>query len=110
MGMLDLFAGLELLVANWLLFLYVGDGEYRLFFLPGIGAGFFAWKKTLGGIIRKGSGLFWLWCFLPVAGIGRILKKFMEKQKKFLKYLFSNRKKSVKIKEQHSISGGENGG
>ncbi len=106
----DLLVGFSLLLGNWLLFLYVGDGEYRLFFLPTTILGFFLWRKTLGKAMRVCSRWFWQTAVLPVTIFWRNFKKIIEKMKFFLKNLFSNRKKSVKIKEQHSIGGGENGG
>ena len=108
-GLLDLVMGLMVLVGNWILFFYVGDGEYRLFFLPGIGVGYFLWSRLL----RKGfrRGILWLLrlLFLPMTITGRFLEKIIEKTKKFLKNPFSKRKKSVKINRKQFLNGGEIG-
>ncbi len=106
---LDLFMGMILLVGNWLLFLYVGDGEYRIFFLPTTVLGFLLWKKTLSKYFRIVTRFFWRIFLLPLTIFHRILKKIIEKMKIFLKNPFSKREKSSKIKGQQSISGGENG-
>ena len=98
----DLLVGLGLLVGNWLLFLYVGDGTYRLFFLPSTALGFFLWKMLPGRYFSVGALWFWRVLFLPLSIFWGILKKILEKMKIFLKNPFSNRKKSVKIRRQHS--------
>lgn len=104
----DLLAGIGLFIDNWLLFLYVGDGEYRIFFLIGIFAGFLLWRGTASKYFRKGCSLFWKVFFIPFVVIWRIFDKIIKKMKKFFKNLFSNRKKSVKIKRRQSVNGGEN--
>lgn len=104
----DGFVGLYILVGNWILFFYVGEGQYRIFFFASSVLGFFLWRKTLSNLFRRGSCEFWRILFYPVRVISRILKKIIEKLKKFFKTPFSNRKKSVKIKGQQSINGGEN--
>lgn len=108
-GFLDLVMGLIVLVGNWILFFYVGDGEYRLFFLPGIGGGYFVWSRLLRKRFRR--GILWLFglFFLPMTLMGGILKKIIEKTKKILKNLFSKRKKSVKINRKRFLNGGEIG-
>lgn len=105
----DLVIGLCLLFGNLLLLLYVGDGEYRIFFLPATALGFFLWCRSLSPLCRRGSRVLWHIFLLPIHGIRRILKKILEKLKIFLKNPFSNRKKSVKIKGQQSVNGGERG-
>lgn len=104
---MDLIMGIFFLIGNWLLFLYVGDGSYRIFFLPTTALGFFLWKKTMSKYFRVGIRLFWRIVFLPFEVFLGILKKFIEKIKKFLKNLFSKREKSSKIKRQNSINGGK---
>ncbi len=106
----DLLTGVALLVINVLLLLYVGDGEYRIFFPIGTAVGFVLWRLSGSRGFRAGNRLFWrLFLFLP----GKILvflKKIIKKMKIFLKYPFSKRGKSVKIKGQHLSNGGESSG
>ena len=108
-GLWDLIFGLGLFFGNLLLFLYSGRGEFRLFFLPCIGGGMFLWRRWVSPWIRRGIAMIWKVLFLPVTLFCRFLKKIVGKLKFFLKNPFSNRKKSVKIKGQHSINGGESG-
>lgn len=97
------------LFGNFLLFLYVGQGTYPIFYLGGLCLGFFLWKKTLG---RLYSPVFRL-LTLPVrrifALIFRIPEKIIKKCKIFLKNLFSNRKKSVTIEGRQIRRGGSLG-
>lgn len=78
----DLLVGMGLLVVNWLLFLYVGDGEYRIFFPVGVFAGCMIWKISLGRYFRIGCSLFWKILSIPCVKICRILKNFIKKCKK----------------------------
>ena len=103
----DFLSGTGLLVANCLLLLYVGDGEYRIFFLVGLFVGYLLWKVTMSKLFRKGCRLFWSIIFFPTAIIWKLLIKFVKKIKFFFKNPFSKREKSVKIKGQQSIDGGE---
>ncbi|MBR6826113.1 MAG: spore cortex biosynthesis protein YabQ, partial [Oscillospiraceae bacterium] len=107
--LLDILMGLAVLFGNWLLFLYGGEGTYRLFFLPGTILGFYLWKWTLSRGFRRISGLLWRCVFFPFGILHRILGKIIEKTKIFLKNPFSKWKKSVRIKRQHSVNGGEGG-
>ena len=106
----DLLMGGIFLTGNWLLFLYVGECKYRIFFLPATLSGVYLWRKTLSRYFR--IGVAWVWRILafPFAVIWGILKKIIEKMKIFLKNLFSKREKSSKIKGQQIINGGESGG
>ncbi len=79
----DLLIGLWLLLGNLLLLVYVGDGEYRIFFPVGIAAGYGLWRVTVKRAVRGGSRALWrvvlwiprkIWCFL---------KKFIKKRKNF---------------------------
>ena len=106
----DLLTGGLLLAGNWLLFLYVGDCRYRIFFLPSTAVGVVLWRKSLSGYFRVGVAFFWKIVVFPFAAIYGILKKIIEKMKNFFKNLFSNQEKSSKIKGQQTIDGGENSG
>ncbi len=87
----DLLVGLVLLFLNLLLLLYPGNGEYRIFFPPGILAGFALWRSSVSQWVRMGSRGFWrIFLFLP-RGSWHILKKILIKLKIFLKNPFSSR-------------------
>lgn len=109
-GITDFLVGIGLLIDNWILFLYVGKEDYRIFFLVGLFCGFLLWRVTVSEYFTKGCRLFWRGIFFPWAAIWGILKKIIKKSKKIFKNPFSNERKSVKIKGQQSTNGGENGG
>ena len=103
----DLLFGITVLVGNVLLMLYVGEGEYRIFFPIGIATGFVLWTVTVRPVARRGIRGFWRGLLWLPRKIYRILKKIVKILKKFFKTPFSNGKKSVKIKKQRSLNGGE---
>lgn len=103
----DLLTGLCLLIINLVLFLYIGDGEYGIFFPVGVLFGFLLWRWEASKGFRHICIVVWTWIFFPFAKIWGFLKKIIKKMKKILKNPFSNRKKSVKIKGQQSANGGE---
>ncbi len=107
--LLDLLFGSLLLFGNLLLLLYVGEGEYRIFFLVASALGFGLWMWTLSPLLLPLMCRFWRLLLWPFVQISRFFKKIIEIMKLFLKKDFSKRKKSVKIKERHSQNGGECG-
>ncbi|MBP3412924.1 MAG: hypothetical protein J6K89_06650 [Oscillospiraceae bacterium] len=107
--LLDLLFGSLLLFGNLLLLLYVGEGEYRIFFLVASTLGFGLWMWILSPLLLPLMCRFWRLLLWPFVQISRFFKKIIEKMKLFLKKDFSKRKKSVKIKKRHSQNGGESG-
>lgn len=79
--LLDLFFWLTTLAACLLFALYVGQGQFRLFFFVGIGCGSSLWFLTLSRpfcrLIRQ---IFHILC-LPFRALGKICKKFPKKRK-----------------------------
>lgn len=94
---IDFLTGLILLLCNVVLLLYVGDGEYRIFFPVGICVGFVLWRVTGGRFRSVLNKVLWRPIFFLPRKILVFLQKFIRKLKKFLKNPFSNKKKSVKI-------------
>jgi len=94
---IDFLTGLILLLCNVVLLLYVGDGEYRIFFPVGICVGFVLWRVTGGRFRSVLNKAIWRPIFFLPRKILVFLQKFIRKLKKFLKNPFSNKKKSVKI-------------
>ena len=92
----DVLTGLILLLGNVLLLLYVGDGEYRLFFPVGTAAGYGLWKVTGSTLLRRGSRLLWGMILYVPRKIWRILKKFIKNMKIFLQTPFQMKKNRLK--------------
>jgi hypothetical protein len=95
--LLDLVFGLLLFLGNFLLFLYVGQGSYRIYFLVASAGGFLLWMRLMRRFSLLIFGYFWKAIAFVLSFPVRILYKIIEKMKIFLKKLFSNRKKSVTI-------------
>ena len=104
--LLDLLFALFVLIGNFLLMLYGGRGSYRIFFLLSSAGGFCLWMLTLSRSFLHLFGSFWKLIGSIMGILLWIPKKIIEKTKIFLKKLFSNRKKSVTIKERHLRKGG----
>lgn len=96
----DLLFSLGVLLANVYLFLCCGKGSYELFYILGIGLGFFLWRKCPGRVFLPVFGKIYAFIGAMVGGIMGIPKKIIKKCNIFLKKLFSNGKKSVTIKER----------
>ena len=105
---LDALFALLCLVGNLLLALYVGRGEYRIFMLVGSLLGAWLWFLTLSRLFIRLSTQIWYILGMPLRVLWRIFEKILEKTKKFLKNIFSRRKKSVTIKGPRKRMG-ENG-
>ena len=99
---LDLLFALCVFVANLYLFLCRGRGSFPLYYIFGIASGFFLWRKTLGRIFLPVFGKIYGFIGFLIDRIWGFLKKIIKKCKIFLKKPFSNRKKSVTIKERRN--------
>ena len=96
----DLLFALGVLLGNVYLFLQCGRGSFELFYLLGMGSGFLLWRKSLGRVFLPVFGKIYAFIGAVIGEILGIPKKIIKKSKFFLKKLFSNRKKSVTIKER----------
>ena len=102
----DAYYALTFLIGNFLLALYVGKGEFRIFMLCAIVLGMTAWFLTLSRFVRRSFGVFWRIVLWPLHLLRRICKKILEKTKKILKNIFSFAKKRVIIKSEENSSEG----
>ncbi|MBE6984616.1 MAG: hypothetical protein E7434_03180 [Ruminococcaceae bacterium] len=98
--LLDTYYALTCLLGNFLLALYIGRGQFRIFMLAAIVLGMSVWFLTCSRIFRRIFEKFWRIFLLPLRLLWQLCKKILKKTKKILKYIFSFVKKRVIIKRK----------
>lgn len=86
--LLDLCFCLILLLGNFLLALFVGKGQYRIFMLLATILGAALWFLTLSRLFLPLSRLFWRILFLPLRLLWQGCKKIRRISKKYFKKLY----------------------
>ena len=79
--LLDVLFVLSFLFGSLLFALWIGNGEYRVFMLPGTLLGMVLYFSTLSLVILPCSRFFWRFLTLPLRKFAGLCKKILEKMK-----------------------------
>ncbi|MBE6928341.1 MAG: hypothetical protein E7467_07645 [Ruminococcaceae bacterium] len=99
----DLLFSLAVLFGNFLLMLYVGRGQFRIFMFFATCIGFFLWFLTLHKLLYPFFVRLWHFFLWPFRILWRFCKNILKKTGKISKKFFSFVKKRVIIKRTKTL-------